>query len=61
MFKRVNWEVGVDWIPQVAFVIFFVIFIVVTIRAIRMSKSEIDRIGGLPLNDENVQDGRKKV
>lgn len=60
MFKRVNWEVGVDWIPQVAFVIFFVIFIVVTIRAIRMSKNEIDRIGGLPLNDENVQEGRKK-
>ena len=49
-----------DWIPKVAFVVFFVIFIAVVIYAIRMSKSEVDRMGSLPLDDD-IQEGKKRV
>lgn len=59
MFKRVHWEMGMDWIPQVAFVVFFTIFIAMTIYAIRLSKQEVDRLGDLPLDKEGVQEGEK--
>lgn len=48
-----------DWIPQVAFVVFFTIFIAMTIYAIRLSKQEVDRLGDLPLDKEGVQEGEK--
>jgi len=59
MFKRVHWEMGMDWIPQVAFVVFFVIFIAMTIYAIRLSKKEVKRLGDLPLDGEGIQEGEK--
>ncbi len=59
MFKRVHWEMGMDWIPQVAFVVFFVIFIAMTIYAIRLSKKEVKRLGDLPLDVEGIQEGEK--
>ncbi len=52
---------GMDWIPKVAFVVFFVIFIGVVIYAIRMSKKEVDRLGSLPLDDEKIHEGKKSV
>ncbi|MES2307642.1 MAG: CcoQ/FixQ family Cbb3-type cytochrome c oxidase assembly chaperone [Verrucomicrobiota bacterium] len=61
MFKRLHWDMGMDWIPKVAFVVFFVIFIGVVIYAIRMSKKEVDRLGSLPLDDEKIHEGKKSV
>lgn len=57
MFKRVQWEMGADWIPQIAFVIFFAIFVGVVIRALRMSRKEVNRIENLPLTEEKNQTG----
>jgi hypothetical protein len=49
MFKRMFIE---DWalsIPIISFCIFFVVFAAVTIRALRISKSERERLAALPL------------
>ena len=51
MFRRVIIE---DWVvsaPLISFAIIGVVFIIVTIRAIRMSKSTRDRLSSLPLED----------
>lgn len=53
MFKRVFVE---DWaliIPVVSFFIFATVFVFVTIRAIRLGKSERNRLASLPLEDNS--------
>ncbi len=53
MFKRVLVE---DWaliIPYISFFIFLGVFIIVTIRAIRLGKPERDRLASLPLEDNS--------
>ncbi len=52
MFKRVFVE---DWalvIPIVSFCIFAVVFAAVTIRALRLSKAERERLAALPLESD---------
>lgn len=49
MFKRVMFE---DWslmIPMISFIIFFAVFVVISIRALRMEQSESKRLAALPL------------
>lgn len=53
MFKRVFVE---DWalvIPIFSFCIFAVIFVAVTVRALRISKAERERLASLPLESTN--------
>lgn len=37
--------------PIIALSIFFVVFVVVSLRALRAQKSELDRLAALPLSD----------
>lgn len=49
MFKRIFVE---DWalcVPIISFCIFFVVFVAVTVRALRIGKSERERLASLPL------------
>ena len=57
MFQRVNLEDWADSIPLIAFIIFAVIFVLVTIRALRLRKDERERLAALPLDNhiENPQ------
>jgi hypothetical protein len=53
MFKRIFVE---DWalcVPIISFCIFFVVFVAVTIRAMRIGKSERERLASLPLESGN--------
>jgi hypothetical protein len=51
MFKRILVE---DWalcIPFISFFIFAVVFVAVTVRALRIGKSERSRLASLPLDE----------
>jgi hypothetical protein len=53
MFKRIFVE---DWalcVPIISFCIFFTVFVAVTIRALRIGKSERERLASLPLDSGN--------
>jgi hypothetical protein len=53
MFKRIFVE---DWalcVPIISFCIFFTVFVAVTIRAMRIGKSERERLASLPLESGN--------
>ncbi len=53
MFKRIFHE---DWaaiIPTVSFVVIFTIFLIATIRALRMRPEERERLATLPLDDKD--------
>jgi hypothetical protein len=49
MFKRIFVEDWALYIPIISFCIFFTVFVAVTIRALRISKSERQRLASLPL------------
>jgi hypothetical protein len=49
MFKRIFVEDWALWVPIISFCIFFVVFVAVTIRALRIGKSERERLASLPL------------
>jgi cbb3-type cytochrome oxidase subunit 3 len=51
MFKRMIAEDWAYFIPFVSFFIFAVVFIAVTIRALRIGKAERDRLASLPLEN----------
>ena len=51
MFKRVFVEEWASIIPFVSFFIFFTVFVFVTIRAMRLGKSERTRLAMMPLED----------
>lgn len=48
-FKRVMFEDWSIWIPMVSFGIFLVVFLLVSLRAMRLDKSERERMASLPL------------
>lgn len=53
MYKRIFVE---DWalcVPVISFCIFFTVFVAVTIRAMRIGKSERERLASLPLESGN--------
>lgn len=54
MFKRVLVEDWADIVPIVSFFIFFTVFVFVTLRAIRLGRTERNRLAALPL-EENSQ------
>jgi hypothetical protein len=51
MFKRVIIEDWAVWSPFIAFFIFFVIFLLVTVRALRLGKTERERLAAMPLEN----------
>jgi len=50
MFKRILAEGWTLYVPIISFCIFFAVFLVVTIRALRIKKSERERLASLPLD-----------
>ena len=53
MFKRIIHEDWTDIVPMVAFAVLFTIFLVTTIRAIRLKPTERERLAKLPLQDSD--------
>jgi hypothetical protein len=51
MFKRIMMEDWTLYVPIISFCIFFVVFLTVTIRTLRIKKSERDRLASLPLGN----------
>ncbi|MEO7097767.1 MAG: hypothetical protein ABI162_00270 [Luteolibacter sp.] len=61
MFRRVIIE---DWVvsaPLISFALIGLVFIAVTIRAIRMSKATQDHLSSLPLEDHTKTDSPKNL
>ena len=56
MFKRIVHEDWVSIVPMIAFGVLFAVFLITTIRAIRLKPSERDRMGALPLADDSSTD-----
>lgn len=52
MFKRVFVEEWAHIIPFISFFIFFTVFVFVTIRAMRLGKSESTRLANMPLEEK---------
>lgn len=53
MFKRVVHEEWTSMVPMLAFGVMFTVFLVTTIRALRLEKSERERLATLPLKDSD--------
>jgi hypothetical protein len=51
MFKRIMMEDWTLFVPIISFCIFFAVFLAVTIRTLRIRKSESDRLASLPLDN----------
>ena len=51
MFKRVILEDWANLVPMIAFGVLFTVFLVTTLRAIRLKPGEQKRMADLPLND----------
>ena len=54
MFRRILNEDWTHVVPIIAFCIFFVVFIAVTIRALRIKKSDRERLAALPLENNDA-------
>ncbi len=53
MFKRVFFEDWAIWTPIISFVLIASVFVVVTIRAIRIKPKDREHLESLPLDDDN--------
>lgn len=53
MWKRIIVEDWVQFVPIISFGIFSAVFLVVAIRALRMRKSERERMASLPLDESD--------
>lgn len=51
MFKRIIHEEWTNIVPMIAFAVMFTVFLVTTIRAIRLQPKERKRLASLPLQD----------
>lgn len=54
-FKRVMFEDWSLWIPMVSFGIFFMVFILISVRAVRIDKAETERLASLPLEESSPE------
>ncbi|MGD7653256.1 MAG: hypothetical protein ACQCXQ_08590 [Verrucomicrobiales bacterium] len=52
MLRRVLTEDWMQVIPIIAFAIFATVFIIVTVRAIRLGKKDREHMASLPLDDK---------
>jgi len=53
MFKRIIHEDWVSIVPMIAFGVLFIVFLVTTIRAIRLKPKERERMGSMPLDEDS--------
>jgi hypothetical protein len=53
MFKRIIHEDWVSIIPMIAFGVLFTVFLITTIRAIRLKPKERERMGSMPLDEDS--------
>ena len=51
MFKRIILEDWANLVPMIAFGVLFLVFLVTTLRAIRVKPAERERMARLPLSD----------
>lgn len=51
MFKRIHHEAWTEIVPILAFFLIFAVFVIATIRALRMKPKERKRMANLPLDD----------
>ena len=58
MFKRVLTEEWAFSLPFVAFFLFFAVFALITLCALRLGKPKRDRLASLPLDDESSADSK---
>ncbi len=56
MFKRVIYEDWANIVPIIAFGIMFTVFVVATIRALRIRPTERERLATLPLDESSSTD-----
>lgn len=52
MFKRILQEEWALCIPIIAFCIFFTVFLVMSVRAMRLGKKDRERLASLPLDEK---------
>lgn len=52
IFSRLNWNDWQLWLPGAGFVIFFTVFVYVTLRITRMSKPRRKHLAELPFDQE---------
>jgi hypothetical protein len=50
-FKRVVFEDWALWLPMISFGIFFLVFVITSIRAILMRKPDRERLASLPFEE----------
>ena len=53
LFKRVTHEDWTTIVPMISFALMFGVFVVATIRALRMNDREREHLASLPLNDSD--------
>ncbi len=53
MFKRIILEDWVNFVPLTAFLVLFTIFLLTTLRAIRLRPADRERMSKLPLSDQD--------
>jgi hypothetical protein len=58
MFQRIATEEWHFWIKAGTSVFFFVVFVVILVRALLMSKSKVRHMESLPLDDEIKKNGK---
>ena len=51
MFKRVLYEDWASIVPVISFCLIFAVFVVATIRALRMARGQREHLASLPLED----------
>ena len=52
MFKRLELETWTDFVPFLAFFLTFAVFLVVTLRALRLHRDNAEHLAALPLDLE---------
>ncbi len=55
MFHRLHYEEWQTWFPIIGFFIFFAVFLIVCYRVIRMPRRDVERLEGLPFDDEKAK------
>lgn len=53
MFKRIIYDEWTNIVPMIAFAVTFTIFVVTTIRALRIRPDERERLAKLPLQEDS--------
>ena len=53
MFSRVTHEDWTNIVPMIAFAVMFTVFLITTIRALRLKPEERKRLATMPLNEDS--------